>query len=186
MYRQASRIESAAAWPGRSRSATRPDDRDAGHRAIPGEPAVLTGARERSRGIEGGVPVAPPVGPEPRAHSGTATRERQSGRGSWSSHSWCREPKPPRVMRWLKRKSQVNARCRGPSPPSTRGRVRVRVRVPITVPDSDGHGLFNRGGDWTNCEFLGRVLGVSSVRWAIRLLGDPPAEREDTRRFSRR
>ena len=34
---------------------------------------------------------------------------------------------------------------------------------PITVPDSDGHGLFNRGGGGTNCEFLGRVLGVSSV-----------------------
>src|SRR5664280_3808824 len=61
------------------------------------------------RGIESGVPVAPAVGRESRAHSGTATRERQSGRGSWSSLTWCREPKPPRVMRWLT--TQVSGQC---------------------------------------------------------------------------
>ncbi len=62
------------------------------------------------RGIEGGVAVAPAVGRESRAHSGTATRERQSGRrGSWSSLTWCREPKPPRAMRWLT--TQVSGQC---------------------------------------------------------------------------
>ena len=129
----------------------------------PGEPAALPGARERSaRGIEGGVPVAPAVGRESRAHSGTATRERQSGRGSWSSLTWCREPKPPRVMRWLT--TQVSGQC--PLPRTIPGRppaAGCECEQPITVPDSDGHGLFNRGGYGTSCEFLGRVLGVSSV-----------------------
>jgi hypothetical protein len=109
MYRQSSRIESAAAWSwtvqvsdptGRSRCRTPSDTGRTGgpHRCA-----------NAQRGIEGGVPVAPAVGRESRAHSGTATRERQSGRGSWSSLTWCREPKPPRVMRWLT--TQVSGQC---------------------------------------------------------------------------
>ena len=110
-YRQSSRIESAAGLvldgPGQ-----RPD------RTIAVQDTERCRANRRSspvranaqRGIEGGVPVAPAVGRESRAHSGTATRERQSGRrGSWSSLTWCREPKPPRVMRWLT--TQVSGQC---------------------------------------------------------------------------
>ena len=65
-------------------------------------------------------------------------------------------------MRWLT--TQVSGRC--PLPRTIPGHppaAGCECEQPITVPDSDGHGLFNRGGDWTNCEFLGRVLGVSSV-----------------------
>ena len=96
MYRQSSRIESAAAWswtgPGQRHDRTIAVQDTERYRANRRSSPVRANAQ---RGIEGGVPVAPAVGRESRAHSGTATRERQSGRGSWSSLTWCREPKPP-------------------------------------------------------------------------------------------
>src|SRR5664280_2247890 len=140
-YRQASRSSRRRPGPGRSRSATRPDDRGAGHRAIPGEPAVLTGARTLSAGSKVGCPSLQRSAVS-RAHSGTATtvgvQDQRTAIG------------PPRflVIPYLVSGTEAaapgdaladNASLRSmpvaadhPRRPPAAG---VRVRVPITVPD---------------------------------------------------